>query len=212
MQAGLSELPSLEELRVLTGLGSLDASFVLDTLKEVLPSDTISKQAFVRGFQLIRPRESFSSDEEFDIYSHTMERLFHVFDTDKNGVVEYDELASGLSVLCGGTCDDKVKSVFSLFDTNGDGLISKSEMVKYLTSVFRITFETSPSETKALASAVHPETLAEATAARCFSDADLDDDGSLTFDEFRMWYLTGGDDDHVSKLGLHVCLAVCNLI
>ena len=45
-----------------------------------------------------------------------------------NGVVDFTELASGLSVLCGGSRDDKVRAAFDLYDLNGDGFISLDEV------------------------------------------------------------------------------------
>ena len=50
-----------------------------------------------------------------------LDRLFCIFDTNGNGTVEVNELASGLSVLASGTRDAKVEAAFSLYDTNGDG-------------------------------------------------------------------------------------------
>ena len=34
--------------------------------------------------------------------------LFDEFDVNSDGVIDSVELSAGLSVLCGGTCDDKV--------------------------------------------------------------------------------------------------------
>ena len=56
--------------------------------------------------------------------------LFETFDADGNGVIDLAELSSGLSVLCGGSRDDKVRAAFSLYDSNGDGFISLAEMIR----------------------------------------------------------------------------------
>ena len=73
-----------------------------------------------------------------------LERLYDVFDSDGNGVVDFSELASGLSVLCGGERDAKAEAAFALYDYNGDGFISLEEMTRYLASVFRVLFESVP--------------------------------------------------------------------
>ena len=53
-----------------------------------------------------------------------------------------------LLVECGGSREDKVEAAFSLYDLNGDGFISLEEMTTYLTSVFKVLYETQP-ETRA---------------------------------------------------------------
>ena len=45
-------------------------------------------------------------------------------DQDGNNAVDFSELASGLSVLCGGSRDEKAEAAFALYDYNGDGYIS----------------------------------------------------------------------------------------
>jgi EF-hand domain pair len=72
-------------------------------------------------------------------------------------------------------------------DENGDGVISLEEMIKYLTSVYRVIYETVPGTAEQLG--VSPEELASATAQRCFEEADVNGDGSLTLEEFKEWFL-----------------------
>ncbi|CAM9765866.1 unnamed protein product, partial [Phaeothamnion confervicola] len=56
-------------------------------------------------------------------------RLFAVMDANGDGRVDFSELASGLTVLCGGTRDEKVRAAFNLYDVNGDGFIGVDEML-----------------------------------------------------------------------------------
>merc|ERR1711968_71026 len=115
-----------------------------------------------------------------------LKRLFDIFDTDGNGVVDFSELASGLSVLCGGSRDEKARAAFSLFDYNGDGFITLEEMTRYLTSVFKVMYETQPGTADQMG--VSAEDLATVTAEQAFEDADLNHDGRLSFAEFQKWY------------------------
>ncbi len=50
--------------------------------------------------------------------------LFNAFDSDRNGSVDFSELASGLTMLCGTTEADRAQFMFKLLDTNGDGTVS----------------------------------------------------------------------------------------
>lgn len=96
-------------------------------------------------------------------------------------------VCSGLTVLCGGNRDDKLASAFEIFDDNGDGYISLEEMVKYLTSVFRVMYETQPMSREHM-KGVTPEEFAFATAQQVFAEYDENKDNMLSFDEFRAWY------------------------
>ena len=115
--------------------------------------------------------------------------MFDAFDTDHDGTVDSQELSSGLSVLCGGSRDEKVRAAFALYDVNGDGFIDLEEMVAYLASVFKVLFEASPETQEAMQ--VEPDYLARVTALQAFEEADLDHDGQLSYDEFKAWYMNG---------------------
>lgn len=73
-----------------------------------------------------------------------LDAVYNMFDQNHDGFVDIDELASGLSILCSGNADEKVREAFRWFDENGDGSISKQEMVKYLTSVFTMMAAADP--------------------------------------------------------------------
>ena len=62
-------------------------------------------------------------------------------------MVDFIDLSSGLSVLCGGTRDERASAAFALYDYNDDGFITEDEMVRYLTSVFMVVYHAEP-ETK----------------------------------------------------------------
>jgi hypothetical protein len=89
-------------------------------------------------------------------------------------------------VLCKGSRTEKNESAFALYDCGGSGYISLEEMTRYLTSVYRIVYETQPETGDRLS--VGPEELAAVTAEQAFKDADLNHDGKLSLEEFKAWY------------------------
>lgn len=54
-----------------------------------------------------------------DHLQSVLDRIFKLFDEDGNGMITFNELSAGLTVLCGGSREDKVETVFHLFDDNG---------------------------------------------------------------------------------------------
>merc|ERR1719460_1685612 len=116
--------------------------------------------------------------------------VFDLFDRDDNKVVDKMELICGISLLCQGSEDDKIKAVFDVFDENGDGFISMDEMFKFLTAVFKVVL--TPNVMGAMrgmgVEVDGPEDLASVTALECFKAADLNHDGKLSISEFRTWF------------------------
>lgn len=53
---------------------------------------------------------------------------YELFDANGDGTVDVTELAAGITVLCGGTRDDKARAVFDLYDANKDGVLSVDEL------------------------------------------------------------------------------------
>ncbi|CAK4180558.1 unnamed protein product [Aphanomyces euteiches] len=178
-------LPSLAQVRHLTNLSSYPPDEVVERFRQAA---TNSGQFSLEEFTGIL--KSFAKDgEDPDALDSVAARLYELFDTDGNGVVDYTEFGAGLSVLCGGTQEDKIRAAFALYDLNHDGTISRSEMALYLTSVFKVLYETNP-DTEQRVQGVTPEELGIITAEQAFVEADKDHNGVLSFDEFRQWYLT----------------------
>ncbi|KAF0720340.1 Aste57867_395 [Aphanomyces stellatus] len=178
-------LPSLAQVRHLTNLSSFPPSEVVERFRQAAPSGQLSRDVFTESLK------TFAKDGESAAAAieSVAARLFDLFDTDGNGVVDYAELGAGLCVLCGGSQEDKVRAAFALYDLNHDGTISRSEMALYLTSVFKVLYDSNPNTQRQM-QGVTPEELGAITADQAFVEADKDHNGVLSFDEFRQWYLT----------------------
>ncbi|GMF28972.1 unnamed protein product [Phytophthora fragariaefolia] len=186
IQNNIPEWLSLREVRRLTNLGSFSAQQVLNTFAKFTSADgTMDKEAFRQAFGHFRVDSAPEQTE--DRLQMLVDRIFELFDKDNNGLVDFNELASGLSILCGGSQTDKVRAAFNLYDVNHDGYISLGEMRLYLTSVFKVLFEVNPDSEAQMG--VTPEELGEITAEQAFAEADQDKDGRLSFEEFSQWYM-----------------------
>jgi len=186
---------TLAQVRQLTKFEEFSAQEVCDIFAEQSSNDgVLTLGEFREAAQLIAEcgggHES-ESDERKVKKLH--DDLFRAFDVNGDGVVTYEELLSGILVLCGGSRDDKVKTAFELFDRDGNGSITIDEMEQYLTSVFRILYEISPNIVDSVQATA--EELGKTTAAQCFEDVDINHDGEISYDEFAQWYLAPRDDN-----------------
>ncbi|RHY77855.1 hypothetical protein DYB30_012130, partial [Aphanomyces astaci] len=138
-------LPSLQRVKQVTNLHKFSPSQVFAHLTtHVTDPRGLDRRAFDASFATLRQLTCATTittdivdDQMCDV---VLDRLFGVFDA--NGFVSFRELASGLSILCGGSPTDKIQAVFDLYDANCDGVISLDEMTAYLTSVYKILCET----------------------------------------------------------------------
>lgn len=84
----------------------------------------------------------------------------------------------------------RARLLFDKYDENEDGVLDQAEFTNYLTSIFAAMAHTPEFQ----AEGATPEQMAVETAAQAFADADVNGDGSLTFDEFKAWFQESQDD------------------
>lgn len=100
--------------------------------------------------------------------SPIIEKLFSMFDKEKSGEIDIKEFLISLSNFTGASKDERLRFAFLVFDEEGNGVISKVELMRILKANHMAT---SDAEVKRKA-----ETI--------MSQADKDGDGVITFDEF----------------------------
>lgn len=97
-----------------------------------------------------------------------VEKLFQLFDGDKSGHVDVKEFMIGLSNFTGASKEEKLKFAFSVYDEDGNGAITKDELMKILKSNHMAS---NVDEVRRKADVI-------------MKQADQDGNGVITFDEF----------------------------
>jgi serine/threonine-protein phosphatase 2B regulatory subunit len=96
------------------------------------------------------------------------EAVFKLYDYDKTGQIDAREFLIAISNFTGAGKEDKLKFAFMIFDEEGNGVITKAELLKML---------------KANHMASHDAEVAR-KADTIMAQSDKDGDGVITFDEF----------------------------
>ncbi|KXS21545.1 EF-hand [Gonapodya prolifera JEL478] len=104
-----------------------------------------------------------------------LERLFDAFDEDGSQSIDLMEFMEGLAVFLKGTNEEKLELSFKLYDINKDGDITRAELTSTLMNMLSSMY---PDE--------DPTVKVNEMVGRLFDDLDIDGNGQLSLDEFKL--------------------------
>ncbi|KAL4133786.1 hypothetical protein PRIC2_004103 [Phytophthora ramorum] len=104
-----------------------------------------------------------------------VDRIFQLFDTNDDNFISFNEFLQSVSVLSSkGSTAEKIKFSFDILDFDRDGKLSTQELLSMLEACIQENSINIPADF--LATIV----------AKTMEDVDLDKDGFISFDEFRV--------------------------
>ncbi|XP_073707192.1 guanylyl cyclase inhibitory protein [Garra rufa] len=104
------------------------------------------------------------------------EQIFRTLDNNGDGVVDFREYVTAISMLIEGTTVEKLRWSFKLYDKDKDGAITRSEMLEIMQAVYKMSVA---------ASLTKPDPLtAEECTNRIFVRLDKDNNAVISQEEF----------------------------
>lgn len=164
-------------------------------LKPQVMSDLVENTEFTKdeiklwyhGFKEDYPQGYITLNNFKDIYNSFYpegdaatfaEHTFRIFDSNKDGRIDFREFITGLSVSSRGSFEEKLSWIFELYDTNSNGFISRDEMFVIVKSIMVMTVDTTKvPESDAVA---HAEKRVD----QIYQKMDKNADGLLSLEEF----------------------------
>ncbi|XP_015368903.1 PREDICTED: Kv channel-interacting protein 4 [Diuraphis noxia] len=137
-----------------------------------------------RGFKQKCPEGVVHEDLFKDIYSkffpHGNSNLyahfvFKAFDVKSNGAISFKDMLMTLSTLLRGSIYEKLRWTFKLYDLNGDGCITRSELSQIVLAIHELMGKR-PQGRGSTKSKDHTDMV--------FQKLDMNQDGVITFEEF----------------------------
>lgn len=178
---------TLEGLKKTLKVDQIDVGTAVKVFKSMNYSKALTVKEFHVFFENMYTEEKvkFTPQEQANVKQEIV-RLFQILDTNKNGVLEWDELMSALIFVLRGSESEKARIAFQQFDTNGDGVLQFKEFFFFLKGVFNILMYANQHD---LFKKDNPETIAFATAKEAFTQLKLNiEKDAIDYRNFQKFY------------------------
>ncbi|XP_072402241.1 A-type potassium channel modulatory protein KCNIP2-like [Diabrotica undecimpunctata] len=160
----------LHKLALKTKFTRKEIQLMYRGFKQECPTGMVDEESFKQIFSQFFPLGDATN------YAHY---VFNTMKQKQTGKISFEDFLNILSKVSRGTINEKIQWVFNLYDLNGDGLISKNEMVDVVTSIYEMLGRATQPAVEDSSAKEHVEKI--------FNMIDTNKDGVITIDELIQW-------------------------